>query len=421
MEQDAESGGSGTVQEAYRRTIASVRYMGKHPGGVVISDPRDYWMFPTMLSHGNRVSAFDKLSTERLGGLKVDLLGLQTVAVLSRLEKTTGNRPDETCSDRKVWDFICEGDLDGCFQFEERTAKEIVVSIQPRTIEDLAVCTSVNRPGPLELGYPEKYVELKGAKVEGWREYFEDTRGLPLYQDQIWVFLQEVARFKPDDADKVMKIMKGGNVHAEARVQSLLKRRKELEAKFIENVRGEYSPRQAKEMWDAIIQYAFNKAHAVAYATVGYQTAWYKCYYPLEFAHSLLVQRPKYPDCAKALQIAWRSGVVVMPPHVNASMGFTVEEDAEGRRFIRRGYSSVKGVGPSAAQKIKHGAPYSDWSDFDERSGVPSNAVQSLEEAGALYWPGRDDDKIAAAERAFREQTMRLKVSRKKVKTYQGT
>jgi DNA polymerase III alpha subunit len=110
-----------------------------------------------------------------------------------------------------------------------------------------------------------------------------------------------------------------------------------------------------------------------------------------------------------------------MPPHVNASMGFTVEEDGEGRRFIRRGYSSVKGVGPAAAQKINHGAPYSDWSDFDERSGVSSNAVQSLEEAGALYWPGRDDDKIAAAERAFREQTMRLNVSRKKVKTYHGT
>ena len=157
--------------------------------------------------------------------------------------------------------------------------------------------------------------------------------------------------------------------------------------------------KKAKRLFDEMTSYAFNKAHAISYSILTYKMAWYKRYYPLEFTYAMLCQHPKMPECAKYAVMGWDLGVAILPPHVNASMGFSIEGEGKNR-FIRRGYASVKGVGEAVAKKIADGARAQEFNgitDFEERSGVPSNVVAELEKEGALSW--RDDDVVKAEAR----------------------
>jgi DNA polymerase III alpha subunit len=159
---------------------------------------------------------------------------------------------------------------------------------------------------------------------------------------------------------------------------------------------GVKSQERAERLVYAITGYGFNKAHAVAYAVLGYQTAWYKVHYPFHFCHSWLVVKEKHPHRRKYELMTVEMGVPLLHPHVNGSASYTIEE-LEGEKAIRRGYLQVKGVGPSAAEAIAENAPYESVTDFEERCDVNVGVVKALREGGALEFDVEEQIRMASA------------------------
>jgi DNA polymerase-3 subunit alpha len=374
----------GEVFDAYRKTINQVRYVGSHPGGVVLLSDKEQWMAPMMRIHDGYKASFDLYSVERIGALKIDLLGLDTVGLIARLEKKTKRIVTEF-DDSDIFGDLSEGKGEGVFQLEERGAREVCKLIKPESIEELAVCISLNRPAPLALGLVEKYAERKGRKPKG---AFADTRGVTVYQDQVWQLSTDIG-MSLADADRMMKLMKGD--HPEWRPE-LGKQFAAMYAKFKDTTK-----QRGREMFDSVTQYGFNKAHAVAYALTGYVTAWYKRHFPVEFAHAHLVVAGRSPRRYKYEKLAVFMGIPLLVPHVNGPATYAIEE-LDGDKYIRRGLLQVKGVGPAAVDKIVTNAPYNGLTDFEEKSGVNKAVFNSLREAGALEW---DEDKQAERSLAY--------------------
>lgn len=368
------------VLDAYRRAINQIRYVGSHPGGVVMVGDDEHWMMPLMYSHGDYKCSFDLYAVERLGAMKLDILGLETASLMSRLERVTGDAGWVSFDDKRVFDALASQEVgEGVFQLEERGARGVVEHIEPVDIEELAVCISLNRPAPLSLGLVDKYAKRKGQSRRG---VFADTRGVPVYQDQVWKLCQSVG-MPNAESDKVMKLLKGDHPEWRKPVGDLF-------ASLAVSNRG-WPEARAREIFDSVTQYGFNKAHAIAYALTAYVTAWYAYHHPVEFFHSHLTLSGRSNKRYRYERAADRCGIIILGPHVNGSANYAIESIA-GKPAIRRGLMQVKDVGPAAVEKIVQGQPYSGPTDFEERSGVNVRVECALDDAGATTW---DEDEQA--------------------------
>jgi DNA polymerase-3 subunit alpha len=383
------------VVETYKRFIKTVRYIGKHPGGVAIIEEKDQWMVPKMYVHGKHQASFDLKSVEMIGALKVDLLGLDTVSLLARLARVTRETPPESYGDQKVWELFATGECDGVFQFESRGGQEVLRTIQPKNVEELAVCNALNRPAPLELGFVEKYAKREGQVYDrGLARFFGDTRGVPVYQDQVWKLCIEGAKMTRQEADGVIKVIKATTPQERDVLADHIRKIRELFAeKMVTNGRMK-SIDKALRLFDAITGYGFNKAHAVAYAVVAYMTAWYKVHHPLHFCHAHLLVKEQSPQRRKFERMAVDMGVTLLNPHVNGSASYSLEK-WEGDEAIRRGYLQINGIGPAAAEAIAAGAPYRNLTDFEERCDCNVKVLAALKENGALCWD--EDEQVTIA------------------------
>ncbi|HJZ59722.1 MAG TPA: DNA polymerase III subunit alpha [Gemmataceae bacterium] len=352
---------------------------------------------------------------EKVGMLKMDFLGLRTLTLIDNtlklIKRTRGTDIDVQklpLDDTDVYRLLQRGDAKGVFQFESDGIRELLKRMKPDNIRDIIACTALYRPGPLEGGMVDEYIECKhGRRKPNYphpvlEEVLGETHGVMVYQESIMRILNRLGGIELSSAYACIKAIskKKGDI-IDARRADFIKGAQE---------RG-LSKEKADEIFELIVKfggYGFNKSHSAAYAIVSYQTAYLKHYYPAEFMAALLSSEiddgNKRDMLVEHIADARKMGIEVLTPDVNRGMA---DFDVHNNRIIF-GLTAIKGLGRGAAEEIvrarEAGGKFKDIFDFSERIDrrvVQKAAVEKLVMAGAFDAFGRRAAHFAAVAKAF--------------------
>ncbi len=375
-----------------------VRGEGVHACATIICrDPMaDHVPMKRDTKGGGIITQFDGHYTPDLGLLKMDFLGLRTLGVLSRAAKNVKERfgveiiPDEIpLDDEKAFDLMCgAGSMDGLFQVESDLYVKLFARMKPRIFSDVVASIALNRPGPLENGFVDLYVDRRQGKKpvsyydDRLKPILEETYGTIVYQEQIMQISMAMSGFSAGKADSLRKAM--GKKKIEVMLQlkdDWLKGAEEL--KFDSSV--------AEQIWsdaEEFAKYAFNKSHSAAYAVLVMRTAYMKAHYPNEYMAAVLSSYMGNSDkLIKYITSCNRNGTPVLPPDINSSnLEFTPTD--EGIRF---GLAGVRGVGEKVAEEIieerRRGGRFTSLHDFTNRVDAHAynrKTLEALIKAGAF-------------------------------------
>jgi len=398
------------VWEIALRLEGNARHAGKHASGVVISDRPLIEDVPLYVQDGAVMTQYDMNAVARLGLLKIDILGLETLTVLDRaaklVEKTRGIRVELEkipLDDRETFAMLGEGAVKGVFQLEtSHGMRALVQKMKPDRIEDLIATIALYRPGPLGSGMVEQYIRCKHGlepvkslhpKID---PILRETNGVILYQEQVMRIAHDLAGFSMADADGLRKAMG-------KKIPEIMRRYRD---QFIRGaVKNGVPESQAVSIFDLIAYFAgygFNKSHSAAYAIVSYQTAYLKAKYPVEYMAALLsCARGNTDKLAEYVEECRLMGIEVLPPDVNESeLDFTI---VGGR--IRFGLGAIKGVGDRAVENIlaarrAAGGRFTSLFQFCEHIDshvVDRKAVEQIIKAGAFDSTGAHRAQLLAA------------------------
>ena len=387
------------------------RHAGTHAAGVVISTKSLWETVPVFRGPGGEtVTQFDKNMVEKAGLVKFDFLGLKTLTVLETALKLINKRPDMKknlqidkipLDTPHVYAMLSRGDTTGVFQMESRGFRELLRRLLPDCIEDLVAAVALYRPGPLEGGMVDQFIDCKHGRSAvsyphpSLARILEETYGVMVYQEQVMQAARTLAGFSLGNADIMRRAMGKKNAKEMA----------EQRNRFVTGcVKNGLSIMQANEIFDLIDKFAgygFNKSHSAAYAMVAYRTAWLKATYPAEFLAALLTCDAENTDkVVSFIAEGRREGIKVMPPHINDSeLDFSVvyPSSSEKKPSIRFGLGAVKGVGKSSLEAIfsarKEGRAFRDIFDFCSRvdlSHVNRSTLEALTKAGVFDEQSRE-------------------------------
>jgi len=399
------------------------RHSSTHAAGVVIGDRPLVELLPMMVDKdGNDVTQFAMTDVEKIGLVKFDFLGLKTLTVIqTALSIIKESRGIDVVlellplDDAKTYALLCAGNTTGVFQLESSGITEMTVRLKPSCFNDLVAILALYRPGPLDAGMVEHYIERKHGREAViylhplMKSILSDTYGIILYQEQIMQLARELAGYSLGEADLLRKAM-GKKIPEE-----MAKQRE----RFITgaSARG-INRRLAGEIFDQMetfARYGFNRSHSAAYAMISYQTAYLKAHYHVEFMAALMSHEMEDSDkTLKNLNECRKCKIAVLPPDVNKSIaGFSVRE---GR--IRYGLEAVKGIGEKAVLGIveaRKSGPFRDFEDFMMRVDlhvINKRVVENLIKCGAFDFSGvsraelmeRLDDTMRRVQAAQREK-----------------
>jgi len=381
------------------------RHASTHAAGVVISSEPITEYVPLYQSEGNISTQFPMTTLEELGLLKMDFLGLRTLTVirdaLGMIEKNHGKKIDIDnidMNDPEVFKMISDGDTSGVFQLESSGMTQFFTDLKPASIEDLIAGISLYRPGPMEQ--IPRYLKNKKNPEEiryahpSLEPILNVTYGCMIYQEQVMQIVRDLAGYSLGRSDLVRRAMakKKKEIMDDER-QRFIYGETDSSGKVIipGAVRNGVDEKTANEIFDEMsdfASYAFNKSHAAAYAVVGYQTAWLKRHYPVEFMAALLNSFLGSPEkISRYVYECRKMGIKVLPPDINESgVGFTV---SDGK--IRFGLAAVKNVGSSVVKQIiaerEKNGPFISLPDLCERMegrDLNKRCVESLIKSGAF-------------------------------------
>ena len=374
------------------------RNTGMHAAGVVISDEELWKKSPLYRPDENDETIVTQYSLnflEPVDLIKFDFLGLKTLTVIDRaIKNIKENRGIEVdidnldLTDKKVFELIQSGKTLGLFQIESAGMQDLARRLKPNTFEDIIAMLALYRPGPMDSGMLDDYIERKHGRKE--ISYFYDefeevlkpilepTYGVIVYQEQVMQIVQAIGGFSLGEADIIRRAMG--------------KKKKDLMAKYAEEFanrakeRG-FSYENAKNLFNLIEKFAgygFNKSHSAAYALITYQTAFLKTYYPAEFFAALMTyEADNNEKIAKYIEEAKSLGIDVLPPNVNKSNA----EFTPIKNKILFGLSAIKGVGSKAIESITQNRPFSDLNDFIlkvDTTKVNKKVLEQLIKSGAM-------------------------------------
>ena len=330
---------------------------GTHAAGVIIAHKPLNEIVPVQPSKdGIIVTEYPMADLEKLGLLKMDFLGLRTLTMIHKtmklLKKTKGIEFDINripLDDKPTYDMLITGETDGVFQLESSGMKKLVKDLRPDVFEDLGALVALFRPGPLESGMVQDFVERKHGRQEIKYAHpllepvLKDTYGTIVYQEQIMQVFQVLADYTLGQADMVRRMM--GKKKLDEMAQQ--------KGKFIEGAaRHGMESKDAAALFEQIekfASYCFNRSHSAAYAFVAYQTAYLKCHYPQEYLASILSSVSGDQDKTQLyIEEALKFGIQVMPPDINKSYA---EFTPDGNN-IRFGLASIKQVGEVVVEAI---------------------------------------------------------------------
>jgi DNA polymerase III subunit alpha len=383
-----------------------VRSVGMHAAGLIISnDPiTDYTSIesrPKPNGDGVRIPAVavDMEEVDKIGLVKIDLLGLSNLTVIKNCIKMIKERHGKIVDpwnlpldDYNTFRLLQDGLTSGVFQFEQGASTKVLARIEPKEFNDLVVATSLVRTGAWKAIGEDYLLARKGVKPskvihESTRYFTEETLFFVVYQEQLMRLCTDLAGMSIGDANQVRRIT------AKKKDPKLLLVYKE---KFINGCKGRVSVDQAEKLWHSFeiaAEYMFNKSHAVAYCVIAYATAYLKANYPLEYMCSLLINEGKGDKITDYLLECKNMGISIKLPHVNSSeLDFSI--DGDGLRF---GLTSVKYIKEKAASKIIEYRPFDSYEHFKNKvfekgSGLNSRVLDSLNKIGGTVFKDRTRD-----------------------------
>ena len=378
-----------------RRLEGCARHSSVHAAGVVISPEPLEELVPVAVSSRQELTTQYAMSDlEKTGMLKMDFLALTALTIindcLKSIKQSLRAEIDWAAvplDDEKTMGLFAEGRTEAVFQFESQGMQEICRHLKPKGLEDLAALNALYRPGPLDGGMVEDFIERHHGKksvrylVPEMKDILSNTYGIIVYQEQIMQLAQKLAGYSLGDADLMRRAM--GK-----------KKREEMarhEEKFINGaVERGIKREKAQQIFSLMAQFAdygFNRSHSVAYAYLAFQTAYLKAHYPEHFYAAVLSN--ELDDTAKVFKYAnelRERGIALLPPDVNESgAGFTPLRGA-----IRFGLAAIKGVGQTsvdAAIEARRDGPFNSLYEFAERVGQSAlnrRVLESLVCAGAF-------------------------------------
>ncbi len=396
------------------------RNVGTHAAAVVIADkPIDEYV-PLQRVKGKTevITQWAMGDVEAAGLLKMDFLGLRNLTILAKsidlIVQTTGQRVDPyqfPLDDADTFALLGRGETKGIFQLESGGIRDLLQRMKPDDFHDIIATNALYRPGPLEGGMVDLYIEVKHGRKKAvyfhpvMEEILAETHGVMIYQEQVMLILHRLGGIGLSDAYSCIKAISKKKLATIAKF---------MEA-FIEGAMSQGLDRKQAvnlfEMIEKFAGYGFNKSHSTAYALIAYMTAYLKAHYPVEFMAALLSgdipgRNFKSKDAlVEHLEDCQRMKIEVVPPDVNSSVAdFSVVDDR-----IHFGLSAIKGCGGGAAEAMvaarRQNRTFKDLFDFCNRVGPQScirSTIETLIKAGAFDSFGAKRSQLAAVvERAM--------------------
>jgi DNA polymerase-3 subunit alpha len=385
------------------------RNAGTHAAGVVIANGplTEYVPLHRVRRKGDDGSKLDEAvvttqwvmgDLEKIGLLKMDFLGLRTLTLLDNavqlISRTRGIRIELyklPLDDKATFALLQRGDAKGVFQLESEGIRKLLERMKPDNIRDLIAILALYRPGPLQGGMVDAYVNCKHGREQPtyphpvMKEILEETYGVMVFQEQIMRILNRLGDIELASAYACIKAI------SKKKHDIIDQHRAEFLAGALKRGLDEATARVIFEKITYFAGYGFNRSHTASYALIGYQTAYLKAHYPAEFMAALLSSEiedgNKRDIMVEHINDARRLGVEVLPPAINQGESeFTVV----GGKIVF-GLTAIKGLGRGAADVIAHarteGGPFVDFFDFCERIDlrtVPRAAIEKLIKAGAF-------------------------------------
>ena len=403
------------------------RNVGTHAAAVVIADQplTNYVPLTRVSGKEDIITQWSMNDVENAGLLKMDFLGLKNLTVLAKavdlIEQTTGEKIDPLkfpLDDKETFALLQRGETKGVFQLESGGIRDLLQKMKPDHFRDIIATAALYRPGPLEGGMVQQYIEVKHGRKEAeylhpvLEDVLTETHGVMVYQEQVMRILNRL-----------------GNIELSASytcIKAISKKKEKLIAanheQFMKGAtENGLSSKQAQEFWKMILKFAgygFNKSHSTAYALIAYQTAYLKAHYPCEYMAALLTgdipgrNFMRKDSLVEHMEDCERMKIEVVAPDVNTSAAdFSV---ADGKIFFA--LSAIKGCGGSTsiaiAEERTENGPFTDLFDFCERvepSACGRSAIETLIKAGAFDSFGAKRSQLAAiVERALQAGAAKL-------------
>ena len=362
---------------------------GTHAAGVIISRVPLDEILPVQPSKDGIVQTGYPPHdvTEVLSLLKMDFLGLRnlttiykTVDMIKQQQGIELAINDIPLDDKPVYEMLMAGDTDGVFQLESQGMKNLVKRLKPDVFEDLGALVALFRPGPLDSGMVDDFVERKHGRQAITYAHpllepvLKDTYGTIVYQEQIMQIFQVLADYSLGQADMVRRMM------GKKKLDEMAKQK----GKFIErSAQHGMIAKDAESLFDQIekfASYCFNRSHSAAYAFVAYQTAYLKCHYPVEYLSALLSSVSSDQEKTQLyIEEAQKKGIKVLPPDINHSMATFTPDDGN----IRFGLASIKQVGEAVIEDIikerEENGPFKSIYDYIKRLDPKCSNKKTLE------------------------------------------
>jgi DNA polymerase III subunit alpha len=396
-----------------RKLEGLVRNAGVHAAGVVISPRPLIELVPLHRTKNDEiVTAFDMVAIEKMGLLKMDFLGLTTLTILDDtiklIAQTQGQQialDDILLTDEETYKRVFYSGLtSGVFQFESHGMRDVLRRYQPNTIGDLTALNALYRPGPIQGGMIDDFIDRKHGrkKVEyelpELKEVLEETLGVIVYQEQVMQIANRLAGYSLGEADLLRRAM--GKKKPEEMAQQ--------RERFVQGaVQRGYPPKKIEKIFDLMAQFAgygFNKSHSAAYALLAYHTAYLKTHYPVEFMAALLTSvTGNTDDVVKYINECREMGIAVEPPDIN----FSAANFTPHGKAIRFGLAAVKNVGHNAIESIIAGRKENSFQsiyEFCEKVDLRllnKRVLESLIKSGAMDSLGRRAQLMAVLDKAI--------------------
>lgn len=371
------------------------RNLSTHAAGVVIAPQPLRTLLPLTATGPDEIlTQFDMYGVERMGLLKIDLLGLTTLTIIddtcALIAATRGTQLDVHAlplDDKETYATLQRGDVLGVFQLETSAGmRRLVMALRVSTFNDLIAVLALYRPGAMHAA--DSYIARKHGREPVTYPHpklapvLKDTFGIFLYQEQVMQALHVLAGYSLAEADSFRQMMS----------KKLTDQVQHERARFLARAVEKEIPRdEAARLFDELARFAnygFNKSHATAYAVVAYWTAYLKTHYPAEFYAALLNTKSDPAECYHACRAA---GIRILPPDVNRSGAqFTVEMLEDGTTAVRYSLEAIKNVGPGGASELlrerAENGPFQSIDDLCRRVNhriVTRKTLDSLVKAGA--------------------------------------
>jgi len=376
------------------------RNAGTHAAGVVISNEPLWEKTPLFKPTGQ-----DTLATQYSGKyvedvdlIKFDFLGLKTLTVVEEALKLVKERhgidinfKEIDIQDKGVYEYISKGDTLGLFQIESAGMQDLAKKLKPSGFEDIIAMLALYRPGPMESGMLNDFVERKHGRAEitymfpELEPILKPTYGVIVYQEQVMQIVQTIGGFSLGGADLVRRAM-GKKIKEEM---------DRLKGQFAEGAAKKgFDKAKAEELFDLIVKFAgygFNKSHSAAYAMITFYTSYLKCYYPTDFmAAQLSLEKDNTTKVVRYVDEVKKMNIELLPPDINRSDLKFIASTQDGKEIILFGLGAIKGAGDIAIASIleaRGNIPFKDLSDFISRidgTKVNKKVIESLIKAGAL-------------------------------------